>query len=1036
MADAVLSVEIRAKLDQLSKGLSVAEKSIEDFVNRGDRHISAIEQRFDKMGKSTKEIAENIKNSFGGVSLDKYFQSINNGTSVIDHAKEGVAKYKSEVERLKAVSVDLSNQIKEKTKALNESKNATEQAKTATEKQRKATESERTELQRLKKELAALTLEKRKNQQATTAASGSYREAQQRLTALGKSIRENANGFNLKNKAVRAQIAEYTKLNSKLKEFDRAMGNHQRNVGNYTSAISGAIPYLTEFTTAAGIVALAVSGMRESFNTNLKLDALNVSLREVSGSSIAFDTNLKFLRETADRLGLDFMSTAQSFKTWQGSAKFANLTGSESRKIFESVANAAGRLKLSNEQVQGTFLAMSQMMSKGKVQAEELRGQLGERLPGAFALAAKAMGVTEAQLNKMLEKGQVISEDFLPKFAKQLDISFGNDKTEKIVSMQASVNRLNTAFDMLWDSKRAKTFFTEVTDGFAEMIREITILLNSQDFSAFWKRFWDKNYTDQRGMSTGEKYIQNFGISGKSLNEQKKNIGELGILLKKAREKYNNFYKTSASDGLSVNQAMAKYDELGRSVNYYIAALSEAIKVYRSQGGMDVVKKSGTTPGGSDSDAKKAQREREKLAKDIAREQELLEKTLLNSYDSLNKREVSGIQKTIEEINQKYEGWKRNIYENVKISSNASEAIKQLEINNKAETILAIDKMVKKSLSDQEKKTKDTAIKIADATKKIAQDNINVDLVFSRKFDESASQRSLRILNSEYKNLAADLEKSLRGQVSIGVTNIDADGRQDKLQKEYFDKAEQIYKEEQRMRLAMVDSRGLFNKALEKSNILLDENVRKFQAGAISVEQFKAVQDSLLNQQDSINALKTVYDQFSSGVGDAFSNMLVEGQSFKSGMESLFKSLVSSLIQQFSRLAAIKLFSAIFTGGASTAISTILPGVGFSSGGYTGNMSPNKPAGIVHGKEFVFDAESTKRIGVDNLRSLQSGEIPSINDFTPRVAKNFSNSSQNNSFMGKNRLSLDLNIEGQTRNNVTKWSYNKATRFEKKFGKG
>src|SRR5690606_5836527 len=264
------------------------------------------------------------------------------------------------------------------------------------------------------------------------------------------------------------------------------------------------------------------------------------------------------------------------------------------------VANAAGKLKLSNEQVQGTFLALSQMMSKGKVQAEELRGQLGERLPGAFALAAKAMGVTEAELNKMLEKGQVISEDFLPKFAKQLDISFGNDKTEKIVSMQASVNRLNTAFDMLWDSKRAKTFFTEVTDGFAEMIREITVLLNSQDFSAFWKRFWDKNYTDQRGMSTGEKYIQNFGISNKSLNEQKKNIGELGVLLKKAREKYNNFYKTSASDGLSVNQAMAKYDELGRSVNYYISALSEAIKVYRSQGGMDVVKKSGTIPGGSD----------------------------------------------------------------------------------------------------------------------------------------------------------------------------------------------------------------------------------------------------------------------------------------------------------------------------------------------------------------------------------------------------------------------------------------------------
>lgn len=1028
MADAVLSVEIRAKLDQLSKGLGVAEKSIEDFVNRGDRHISSIEKRFDSMGKSTKEIAENIKSSFGGVSLDKYFKEINKGSSAIQKSKDEVAKYKQELERLKGISLDLSNQIKEKTKALNDSKIATEQERTATEKakqaneaQRKATESERTAL-------AALRREKAENTRQQVAANGSYREAQIRLTALGKSIRENANGFNLKSKAVRQQIAEYSKLNNKLKEFDRAMGNHQRNVGNYSSAIAGSIPYMMEFTTAAGLVAMAVAGVTRSFNTNLKLDALNVALKEVSGSSIAFDTNLQFLRTTADRLGLDFMSTAQSFKSWQGSAKFANLTGAESRQIFESVANAAGKLKLSNEQVQGTFMALSQMLSKGKVQAEELRGQLGERLPGAFALAAKAMGVTERELNKMLEKGEVISDDFLPKFAKQLDISFGNDKTEKITSMQASVNRLSTEFDLLWDSKRAKTFFTEVVDGTAEMIREITALLNAQDFSGFWNRLWDKNYVDQRGMSSGQKYIQNFGISKKSLGEQKENINQLNTLLKSAREKQKNFFKSSDSDGLSVNQATEKYNELGKSVNYYVSALSEAISVYKAQGGMETRKKNNTIVGSSDDDIKKAKKEREKASKEYAREQDILSKTLISSYDSLNKREVSGIQKTIEEINQKYDGWKRNILENVKVSSNAAETIKQLEINNKAETVAVINAMVKKSLTDQEKESKKTALNITEATKKIAIDNINVDLVFSRKFDESSSQRSLRLLNSKYKKMAEDLEKSLRGQISLGVTNVDGENRQNKLQQEYFEEAEKVYKEEQRMRLAMVDSRGLFNTALEKTNILLDENARKYQSGAISAEQFKQVQESLLNQQDSINTLKSVYDQFSSGVGDAFASMLIDGSSFAEGMESIFKSMVSSLIQQFARLAAIKLFGALFTGGA-----TLIPG--FATGGYTGNIASNKPAGIVHGKEFVFDAESTRRIGIDNLKALQSGKTPSVNDFTPRLAKNFSNSGQNNSLIGKNRLSLDLNIEGQTRNNVTKWSYNKATRNEKKFGR-
>ena len=47
------------------------------------------------------------------------------------------------------------------------------------------------------------------------------------------------------------------------------------------------------------------------------------------------------------------------------------------------------------------------MISKGKVQAEELRGQLGERLPSAFQLAAKAMGMTTAQLDKFMADGKL-----------------------------------------------------------------------------------------------------------------------------------------------------------------------------------------------------------------------------------------------------------------------------------------------------------------------------------------------------------------------------------------------------------------------------------------------------------------------------------------------------------------------------------------------------------------------------------------------------------------------------------------------------
>ncbi|MDC5573787.1 hypothetical protein NRB11_04585 [Acinetobacter baumannii] len=47
---------------------------------------------------------------------------------------------------------------------------------------------------------------------------------------------------------------------------------------------------------------------------------------------------------------------------------------------------------------------------------------------------------------------------------------------------------------------------------------------------------------------------------------------------------------------------------------------------------------------------------------------------------------------------------------------------------------------------------------------------------------------------------------------------------------------------------------------------------------------------------------------------------------------------------------------------------------GFSSGGYTGNMGRGDVAGVVHGQEYVLNAAATKRVGVDTLNAINSGQ--------------------------------------------------------------
>ncbi|MGK9450433.1 tape measure protein [Acidithiobacillus caldus] len=96
---------------------------------------------------------------------------------------------------------------------------------------------------------------------------------------------------------------------------------------------------------------------------------------------------------------------------------------------------------LSAQETTGALLAISQMMSKGTVQAEELRGQLGDRLPGTFQIAARAMGVSTSALSDMLDKGELLATDFLPKFAAQLE----KDIPASTNGTQNAINRLGNA---------------------------------------------------------------------------------------------------------------------------------------------------------------------------------------------------------------------------------------------------------------------------------------------------------------------------------------------------------------------------------------------------------------------------------------------------------------------------------------------------------------------------------------------------------------------------------------------------------------
>jgi len=182
--------------------------------------------------------------------------------------------------------------------------------------------------------------------------------------------------------------------------------------------------------------------------TGLSADAMQRSLEAATGSTEAAEQAQQFLRFESERLGLVFQSQIADYRKIAAAARGTSLEGDKLREIYLSVAEASTVLQLRSDETSGALNAISQMISKGNVQAEELRGQLGERLPGAFQIAAKAMGTTTAGLSDMLDKGEVVAEDFLPRFAKALREQYAGQVESASQSARASLNRMsNTWFE-------------------------------------------------------------------------------------------------------------------------------------------------------------------------------------------------------------------------------------------------------------------------------------------------------------------------------------------------------------------------------------------------------------------------------------------------------------------------------------------------------------------------------------------------------------------------------------------------------------
>ena len=234
---------------------------------------------------------------------------------------------------------------------------------------------------------------------------------------------------------IERNIAE---LQGQMRKVNKPVMDMQKSFGGLGRSIAGAF---------AGIGVAAVA--MKSLNDAMAMQSAQRSIDFASGGVEESAKNMDFLRQTIDKMGLPMKEAMEGFKTLDASIYGTGLSQQFARDMFENTAMATTVLGVSADKTQNAFLAIGQMASKGVVSMEELRGQLGDALPGAAAIAARAMKMDIPDFNKMVESGKLLSTDFLPKFAAELKNTFESKLPSATNSAQANFNRFrNSLLDL------------------------------------------------------------------------------------------------------------------------------------------------------------------------------------------------------------------------------------------------------------------------------------------------------------------------------------------------------------------------------------------------------------------------------------------------------------------------------------------------------------------------------------------------------------------------------------------------------------
>lgn len=111
-------------------------------------------------------------------------------------------------------------------------------------------------------------------------------------------------------------------------------------------------------------------------NVSHVTEEYNTAVGKVSVTTSNYGENLAWVKGISNKYSQDLVALIHNFAQFHAACENTNLDLEAQKKVFEALTRAAAFYHMSSDRTKDMMIAVTQMMSKGKVAAEELRRQL------------------------------------------------------------------------------------------------------------------------------------------------------------------------------------------------------------------------------------------------------------------------------------------------------------------------------------------------------------------------------------------------------------------------------------------------------------------------------------------------------------------------------------------------------------------------------------------------------------------------------------------------------------------------------------